>query len=190
MRSCSAWCMIARRVSKPNICRLLMLHCLCQHGCEPEFPCFKHFLVFACLWVHGWRLRCTHTVHSLTCVSVVVCVAHKLRPCPNYSRRRDRIILVLWRSLYKVGGGGGGLHFSLSQVCDTQGVGAIFIGRGGKKVQMHFFAFFCTFHFEPFFALFALFCIFLHLFPLPCHSCFRFFDVCDAARSWCAGTYK
>ena len=28
MCSCSASCMIARRVSKPNICRLLMLHCL------------------------------------------------------------------------------------------------------------------------------------------------------------------
>ena len=28
MCSCSAWCMIARTVSKPNICRLLMLHCL------------------------------------------------------------------------------------------------------------------------------------------------------------------
>ena len=38
-------------------------------------------------------------------VSVVVCVARKLRPCPSYSRRRDRINLGLWRSLYKVGGG-------------------------------------------------------------------------------------
>ena len=64
------------------------------------------------------------------------------------------------------------------------------LSGGGGKVQMHFFAFFCTFHFEPFFALFALFCIFLHLFPLPCQSCFRSFDVCDAARSWCVGTYK
>ena len=36
---------------------------------------------------------------SLTCMSVVACVAHKLRPCPNYSRRRDRINLGLWRSL-------------------------------------------------------------------------------------------
>ena len=35
---------------------------------------------------------------------VVVCVAHKLRPCPSYSRRRDRINLGLWRSLYKGGG--------------------------------------------------------------------------------------
>ena len=32
---------------------------------------------------------------------VVVCVARKLRPCPSYSRRRDRIPLGLWRSLYK-----------------------------------------------------------------------------------------
>ena len=44
-------------------------------------------------------------MRSLTCVSVVVCVARKLRPCPSYSRRRDRINLGLWRSLYKGGGG-------------------------------------------------------------------------------------
>ena len=35
----------------------------------------------------------TNTVHSLTCVSVVVCVARKLSPCPSYSRRGDRINL-------------------------------------------------------------------------------------------------
>ena len=29
MCNCSAWCMIARRVSKPNICRFRILHCLC-----------------------------------------------------------------------------------------------------------------------------------------------------------------
>ena len=38
-------------------------------------------------------------------VLVVVCVARKLRPCPSYSRHRDRINLGLWRSLYKGGGG-------------------------------------------------------------------------------------
>ena len=38
-------------------------------------------------------------------VLVVVCVARKLRPCPSYSRRRDRINLGLWRSLYKGGAG-------------------------------------------------------------------------------------
>ena len=37
-------------------------------------------------------------------VLVVVCVARKLHPCPSYSRRRDRINLGLWRSLYKGGG--------------------------------------------------------------------------------------
>ena len=37
-------------------------------------------------------------------VLVVVCVARKLRPCPSYSRRRDRINLGHWRSLYKGGG--------------------------------------------------------------------------------------
>jgi hypothetical protein len=30
----------------------------------------------------------------VACVPVVVCVARKLRPCPSYSRRRDRINLV------------------------------------------------------------------------------------------------
>ena len=42
----------------------------------------------------------------LTCVSVVACVAHKLRPCPSYSRCGDHINLGLWRSSYK----GGGVH--------------------------------------------------------------------------------
>ena len=41
-------------------------------------------------------------------VLVVVCVARKLRPCPSYSRRRDRINLGLWRSLYKGAGYKGG----------------------------------------------------------------------------------
>ena len=44
-------------------------------------------------------------MRSLTCVSVVACVARKPCPCPSYSRRRDRINLGLWRSLYKGGGG-------------------------------------------------------------------------------------
>ena len=43
-------------------------------------------------------------MRSLTCVSVVVCVARKLHPCPSYSRRRDRINLGLWRGLCKGGG--------------------------------------------------------------------------------------
>ena len=38
---------------------------------------------------------CTHTMRSLTCVSVVVCVARKPCPCPSYSSRRDRIYLGL-----------------------------------------------------------------------------------------------
>ena len=44
-------------------------------------------------------------MRSFTCLSVVVYVARKLRPCPSYSRRRDRINLVLWRSLDKGGVG-------------------------------------------------------------------------------------
>ena len=49
----------------------------------------------------GQRSRCTHTMRAHTCVSVVVCVACKLRPCPSYSGRRDRNNSVHWRSLYK-----------------------------------------------------------------------------------------
>ena len=44
-------------------------------------------------------------MHSLTCMSVVVCVVRKPRPCNSYSRRRDRINSVLRRSYYKGGGG-------------------------------------------------------------------------------------
>ena len=44
-------------------------------------------------------------MHSLMCVSVVVCVARKPRPCLSYNRRRDRINSVLLRSYYKGGGG-------------------------------------------------------------------------------------
>ena len=54
---------------------------------------------------HPRSRRCTHTMHSLTCMSVVVCVVRKPRPCNSYSRRRDRINSVLWRSYYKGGGG-------------------------------------------------------------------------------------
>ena len=40
---------------------------------------------------------------------VVACVARKLRPCPSYSTRGDRLNSVLLRSLDAGGGGGGGL---------------------------------------------------------------------------------
>ena len=43
-------------------------------------------------------------MHLFTYVSVVVCVSRKVRLWPSYSRRRDRINLGLWRSLYKGGG--------------------------------------------------------------------------------------
>ena len=46
---------------------------------------------------------------------VVVCVARKLCPCSSYSRRRDRISLGLWRSLYK--GGVGYTSCMRSSVC-------------------------------------------------------------------------
>ena len=43
-------------------------------------------------------------MRARTCVSAVVFVARKPRPCPSYSRRRDRNNCVHWRSLYKGGG--------------------------------------------------------------------------------------
>ena len=47
-----------------------------------------------------------HLYYALTYVCVGGCMCRlKLRLCPSYSRRRDRINLVLWRSLYKGGGG-------------------------------------------------------------------------------------
>ena len=60
--------------------------------------------MFSCLWERGQRLRCTHTMHSLTCVLVVVCVVRKPRPCLSYIRCRDRMNSVLWCSYYKGGG--------------------------------------------------------------------------------------
>ena len=47
----------------------------------------------------------------------------RLRPCPSYGRRRDRIGLGLLRSYYK-GGGGGYLHCDVSVGGSTPGDGA------------------------------------------------------------------
>ena len=58
-------------------------------------------------------------MHSFMCVLVVVYVARKLRPCPSYSRRRDRINLVLWHSLYKGGGGYNRMQQSYSNLCTS-----------------------------------------------------------------------
>ena len=57
-------------------------------------------------------------MRSLTCVSVVVCVLRKPRPCPSYSRCRDRINLGLLCS-YQGGGGGGYtcLPYTLADPC-------------------------------------------------------------------------
>ena len=103
MCNCSAWCMIARRVSKLNICRLRILHCLCQHGCEPEIFMFPR-LSCVCPHLEMWA-RCTHTMRMRMCVPVVICVVRKLRPCPSYSGCRDRNNSIHWRSLHKGGGG-------------------------------------------------------------------------------------
>ena len=76
MCNCSAWCMIARRVSKPNICRLRILHCLCQHGCEPEIFMFPRL---SCVCMH-WEIWVEVKVHSYhahahVCASSCMCCA-------------------------------------------------------------------------------------------------------------------
>ena len=56
-------------------------------------------------------------------VLVVVCVALKLRLCPSYGRRRDRINLGSWRSLYKGGRGTSTpIHPAHQQHCTTSGI--------------------------------------------------------------------
>ena len=106
MCNCSAWCMIARKVSKLKICRLRILHCLCQHGCEPEIFMFPR-LSCVCMHLEMWVEVKVHSyhAHARVCMCVVVCVARKLRPCPSYSGRRDRNNFVHWCSLYKGVGG-------------------------------------------------------------------------------------
>ena len=71
---CSAWCMIARRVSKPNICRLLKPHCLWEHGCEPEISWFKQFF-YVCMLLGTWAEVKVHSYHTLThmCVGSYMC---------------------------------------------------------------------------------------------------------------------
>ena len=76
MCNCSAWCMIARRVSKPNICRLRILHCLCQHGCEPENFMFPR-LSCVCIHLEMWAEVKVHSYHARAhvCVGSCMCCA-------------------------------------------------------------------------------------------------------------------
>ena len=84
-------------------------------------------------------------MHSLTCMSVVVCVVRKPRPCNSYSRSRDRINSVLWRSYYK---GGGVKHFFGPSFCAFHLIWVLGAGRGGggspkglvHNLLMQFFA--------------------------------------------------
>ena len=61
-------------------------------------------------------------MRARTCVSVVVFIARKLRPCPSYSRRRDRNNSVHWRSLYK--GGAGYFTKDMLMTVLSQGIGS------------------------------------------------------------------
>ena len=76
MCNCSAWCMIARRISKLNICRLRILHCLCQHGCEPEIFMFPR-LSCVCMHLEMWAEVKVHSyhAHAHVCASSCMCCA-------------------------------------------------------------------------------------------------------------------
>ena len=68
-----------------------------------------------------------------TFVSVVVCVARKLRPCPSYSGRRDRNNSVHWCSLYKGGGGTDLPGLSQARACSRRG---IFSSHGPRAARL------------------------------------------------------
>ena len=71
---------------------------------DPDSSDFGDVCVLYAPFLH--QLTMQSSLFECGClVLVVVCVARKLRPCPSYSRRRDRINLGLWRSLYKGGAG-------------------------------------------------------------------------------------
>ena len=70
---------------------------------DPDSPDFWDVCALYAPFLH--QLTMQSSLFERGCpVSVVVCVARKLHPCPSYSRCRDRINLGLWRSLYKGGG--------------------------------------------------------------------------------------
>ena len=48
---------------KPNICRLCILHCLCQHGCEPEIFMFPR-LSCVCIHLEMWAEVKVHSYHT------------------------------------------------------------------------------------------------------------------------------
>ena len=72
-------------------------------GVNLKFHVSNNFLC-TCLWECGWRVRCTHTMQSLTCVLVVVCVARKPRPCLSYSDGGFAALLLM--GAWTIGGRG------------------------------------------------------------------------------------
>ena len=98
MCNCSAWCMIARRISG-----LCIVHCLCQHGCEPEIFMFPR-LSCVCMHLEMWAEVKVHSYHAHAHVCASSCMCCKLRLCPSYNGHRDRNNSVHWSSLYRGGG--------------------------------------------------------------------------------------
>ena len=54
---------VVRLTSKPNICRLRILHCLCQDGCEPEIFMFPR-LSCVCMHLEMWAEVKVHSYHA------------------------------------------------------------------------------------------------------------------------------
>ena len=106
MCNCSAWCMIARRFSKPNICRLRILHCLCQHGCEPEIFMFPR-LSCVCMPLEMWAEVKVHSyhAHAHVCANSCMCCA-QATTLSKLVGVRDHNNPIHWCSLYKGGGYG------------------------------------------------------------------------------------
>ena len=63
-------------VSKPNICRLRILHYLCQFGCEPEIFIFPR-LSCVCIHLEMWAEVKVHSYHARAhvCVGICICCA-------------------------------------------------------------------------------------------------------------------
>ena len=125
--------MIARRVDKPNICGLLIA---CENmGVNLNFHVSNTFL-FACLWEHGWRLRCTHTVCSLMCVSVVSCVTPGMAVTYIPSPSEHAPAITIGRSTR---GDDFGLEPMAKSTLEAKGVHGVSVRvKGGVQGQHHF----------------------------------------------------
>ena len=94
------------RVSKPNICRLQILHCLCQHGCEPEIFMFPR-LSCVCMLLEMWV---EVKVHSYYARAHVCRQLYVLRASHALVQATVGVgtVLIVYLGVANTGGGGGG----------------------------------------------------------------------------------